>query len=242
TEVYYRYAQSLKAVGNYAKADEIMKIFDEKTAQDKRAILFNEQRNYREIIEANSGRYEMADAGMNSKYSDYGATVYKGQLIFTSSRDTGNLAQRKHKWNNQYFTNLYAAPLQGDSVGTVTKFAKQIRTRFHESSPAFSPDGNTMYFTRNNFHEGKRGKNDQRITLLKIYKATRTEKDSVERWENISELAFNSDQYSTAHPAVSPDGRWLYFSSDMPGGKGQSDLYRAPIAEDGTVGPHENLQ
>lgn len=241
-EVYYRYAQSLKSIGNYAKSDEVMKIFDEKTSQDKRALLFSEQRNYRETIQANSGRYEMADAGVNSVYADYGATVYKNQLVFTSSRDTGNLAQRKHKWNNQYFTNLYAAPLEGDSVGKVVKFAKQIRTRFHESSPVFSPDGQTMYFTRNNFLDGKRGKNDEKVTLLKIYKATRTAKDSIERWENITELPFNNDAYSTAHPAVSPDGTWLYFASDMPGGKGQSDLYRASIRPDGSMGTPENLE
>ncbi|WP_340696483.1 hypothetical protein [Flavobacterium gyeonganense] len=58
-----------------------------------------------------------------------------------------------------------------------------------------------MYFTRNNFLNGKKGKDEKRITLLKLYKA-----DFInDKWTNITELPFNSDQFSVAHPALSPD-------------------------------------
>ncbi|RZJ72927.1 OmpA family protein [Flavobacterium sp.] len=251
-EVYYRYSQSLKAVGNYAKSDQMMEQFITKSNEDIRGKKFADKKDYMKQIEANSGRYEIGDAGVNSQYSDYGSTVYQGQLVFASARDTGSVAQRKHKWSNQYFTNIYGAPITADSVGKVLKFDKNINTRFHESTPVFSKDGKTMYFTRNDFNDGKKGKNAERITLLKIYMATKsvetkeskdkTKKDSTVSWTNIKEVQFNSSNYSVAHPALSPDGKWLYFASDMPGGKGQSDIWKVEITGEGAFGTPINLE
>jgi hypothetical protein len=65
-------------------------------------------------IKANSGRYTIEDAGINSIYSDYGTAIYSNKLVFASARDTGSLGQRKHKWTNQYFTNLYTTDLDAD--------------------------------------------------------------------------------------------------------------------------------
>jgi outer membrane protein OmpA-like peptidoglycan-associated protein len=133
---------------------------------------------------------------------------------------------------------LYAAEL-GDAMtpGPVAKFSKTINSKFHEASPVFTADGKTMYFTRNNYLEGKKGTDANKITLLKIYKAS-LEND---KWTKITALPFSSDQYSTAHPALSPDGKTLYFSSDMPGTIGQSDLFKVKINEDGSFGNPENL-
>lgn len=241
TEVFYRYAQCLKATGNYAKADDMMNAFTAKSQQDLRAQNFSEKKDYMKVIEANSGRYEIGDAGVNTQYSDYGSAFYKDQLVFASARDTGSFVQRKHKWSGQYFTNMYTAPIQADSVGKAVRFDKNVNTRFHEATPAFTKDGKTMYFTRNNFNDGKKGKNSEKITLLKIYRATLVTKDSVDTWENVTELPFNSDQYSVAHPALSADGKWLYFASDMPGGKGQSDLWKVQITGENTYGTPVNL-
>jgi hypothetical protein len=71
-------------------------------------------KNYLEDINANSGRYTIEDAGINSKYSDYGSTIHNNTIVFTSARDTGSIGQRKHTWTNQHFTNLYSATLGSD--------------------------------------------------------------------------------------------------------------------------------
>ena len=60
-------------------------------------------------------------------------------------------------------------------------------------------------------------------------------------WVDVVELPFNSDNYSTAHPALSPDEKTLYFASDMPGTIGQSDLFKVNINDDGTYGRPINL-
>lgn len=237
-EYFFRYAQSLKAVGQTDKANEMMEKFHQKAGNDKRANLFDDNKNYLDRIRMNSGRYKVEDAGINSKYSDYGSAFFLNKLVFTSSRDTGGLMQRKHKWNNQHFTNLYVTDLDEEMTpGKVSKFSKKINSKFHESSAVFTKDGLTMYFTRNNFLDGKKGKDGNDITLIKIYKASFEN----EEWTKVTELPFNSDQYSTAHPALSPDEKTLYFVSDMPGTKGQSDIFKVKINEDGSFGIPENL-
>ena len=64
-EYYYRYAQSLKAIGNYLKADEMMEAFAQNSANDSRAKLYTDNKNYLEIIEKNSGRYEIKELDIN---------------------------------------------------------------------------------------------------------------------------------------------------------------------------------
>ena len=237
-EIYYRYAQCLKSTGDYKKADEMMVQFNKTAGEDLRGKIFKSKQDYMDEIKANSGRYNIEDAGINSAYSDYGSAYSGTKLIFTSSRDTGSFAQKKHKWTNQYFTNMYSAESTPEgTLDTPEKFAKNVNSKFHEATPVFTKDGNNMYFTRNNFNDGKKGKDGNKITLLKIYKATLIDN----RWQKATELSFNSDTYSTAHPMLSPDEKTLYFASDMPGTKGQSDLWKVSINGDGSFGTPVNL-
>jgi outer membrane protein OmpA-like peptidoglycan-associated protein len=235
---YFRYSQSLRAIGENNKADEMLKKFSALSGDDSRGDLFLNNVNYLDAIKNNSGRYTVENAGINSKYSDYGTAVTLNKIVFTSARDTGSLGQRKHTWTDQHFTDLYVADLDEEmNPGVVDKFDKTVKSKFHEATPTFTKDGKTMYFTRNNYLEGKKGKNANNVTLIKIYKAT-LEND---QWANIIELPFDSDNYSTAHPALSPDDKTLYFASDMPGTLGQSDLFKVQINEDGTFGIPMNL-
>lgn len=237
-EYYYRYSQALKSIGEYQKADQMMATFNQKVTDDTRGKRFIEKKNYLEVIKANSGRYTIEDAGINSAFSDYGSSFSGTKLVFTSARDTGSFSQKKHKWTNQNFTNMYAAESGTDgALGTPDKFAKNVNSKFHEATPVFTKDGKTMYFTRNNFNKGKIGKDASKVTLLKLYKATLVEN----QWINATELPFNSDNYSTAHPVLSPDEKTLYFASDMTGTHGQSDLWKVKINDDGSFGTPENL-
>jgi outer membrane protein OmpA-like peptidoglycan-associated protein/tetratricopeptide (TPR) repeat protein len=238
TETLYRYAQCLKSAGNYRKADEVLQKFNQKAVLEKRADLIRNEKNYLEAIKENSGRYEVADAGINSSLSDYGSVVCNNKIVFSSARDTGGVARSNFKWTNTSFSKLYTADLKSDgSVGKVIPFEKKKNEKFNVSTPVFTKDGRTMYFTRNNFTDGKRGRNDKNVTLLKLYKAEFIDNE----WKNVKELPFNSDQYSTAHPALSIDEKTLYFASDMPGTLGQSDIYKVKINGDGSFGTPENL-
>lgn len=237
-EFYYRFAQSLKSLKEYEKADEMMARFNKENGNDLRAKLALTQKDYLEVIKKNSGRYIIENAGINSEYSDYGSSYYKENLVFTTARDTGNFVKRMDPWTGEGFTNLYQSSIDADgSLKDVRRAFKNLNTKFHESTPVFTKDGTTVYFTRNNYNNGKRGKNANETTLLKVYKATL----KGESWDAITELPFNSDNYSVAHPALSFDEKTLYFASDMPGTLGQSDIYKVSINDDGTFGTPENL-
>lgn len=236
-EYYYRYSQCLKSVGEYAKANKMLDEFSKKSGNDQRAKLFEKNKDYLAEIKANSGRFNIEDAGINSEFSDYGSSFSGNKLVFASARDIG-ISKKVFKWTNQSFTNLYSSEVNSNGkLEAPKRFSKEINSKFHESTPVFTKDGNTMYFTRNNFLEGKKGKDGQMITLLKLYKATLEDGE----WKNVTELPFNDNQYSVAHPALSVDDKTLYFASNMPGTLGQSDLFKVTINNDGSYGTPENL-
>ena len=237
-ELYFRYAQTLKAVGDYKKADQMMEKFYQKNGTDNRAKIAKSQKDYLAEIKRNSGRYRIKNAGINSEFSDYGTAFYKDELVFASARDTGGISSRKHSWTNQSYTNLYGAKVTDNgNFESPEKFSKSVSSKYHESTPVFTQDGNTMYFTRNNFLNGKKGKNADKTILLKIYKATK----EGDKWINVTELPFNSNEYSVAHPALSADEKTLYFASDMPGTLGASDIFKVSINADGSYGTPVNL-
>ncbi|WP_026706319.1 OmpA family protein [Flavobacterium soli] len=238
SEYYYRYAQTLKSLGQYEKANELLDKFNVISKEDIRGALFTKKKDYLEVIKSNSGRYTIEDAGINSEYSDFAASYFDNALVFASTRDTSGFFKRKHTWTNEAFSDLYISEiLPNGTLNVPVKFSKNINSKFNESTPVFTKDGVTVYFTRNNFKDGKRGKDADKATLLKIYKATLKDNN----WEDIVELPFNNNEYNVAHPALSPDEKTLYFASDMPGTLGQSDLFKVAINSDGSFGTPENL-
>jgi outer membrane protein OmpA-like peptidoglycan-associated protein len=236
-EYYYRYSQTLKATGDYKKADEMLTQFNNLSGNDQRAKIYQKNKNYLEVIKSNSNRYIVADAGINSEYYDYGTSFVNDKLVFSSTRKNAD-TNKKSQWNTQNFATMYSAVvLSNGSLGTPTKFSDKLTTKLNEDSPIFTKDGKTIYFTRNNYNDGKQGKDNKKTTLLKIYKASYDGQD----WTNVKELPFNSDQYSVAHPALSPDEKTLYFASDMPGTLGQADIFKVSINNDDTFGSPINL-
>lgn len=238
-EYYYRLAQSLKTVGKYDEANTLLEQFSKMAPADERAELFEKNRNYLHSIENNSGRYKVIITDASSKVSDYGpAFLGKDKVVFASNRDSVSFMEKKDRWTDKAFTALYVAQISPKgNLNNVKKFSKNVQTKFHESTPAFTKDMKVMYFTRNNFNGGKLQKNNKDHILLKIYRA---EADG-DGWRNVKELPFTSNNYNTAHPCLSPDEKTLYFASDMPGGHGQSDIYKVSIDENGSFGTPENL-
>lgn len=236
-EYYYRYAQTLKATKQYEMADAMMAKFNEKSGNDHRAKLAAEQKDYLAVIKKNSGRYTIANAGINSENSDYGTAIYGETVVFSSARKDGVIYRKKASMTGEGYTNLYVAKMNPDgSLFSAEIFSDQLNSKYHEATPVFTKDGKTVYFTRNNYLDKKR-KDKENAVLLKIYRATLENK----KWTKITELPFNSDNYGVAHPALSPDEKYLYFASNMPGTLGQSDIFRVAINLDGTFGTPENL-
>ena len=236
-EYYFRYAQTLKAIGNYEKSNQYMELFAAKT-NDSRGKLFLQNKNYLNDIDVNTGKYILDTTTINSEFYDYGTSFFGNKIVFTSSRSDGNQYTKIHDWTKQTFTDLFIVSMDAEGkLEQVENFSKTINTKFNESSPVFTKDGKTMYFTRNNYNDGKKRKSDDKVILEKIYKAELVNNE----WTNITELPFSNDNYKTAHPALSPDEKTLYFASNMPGSYGNSDLYKVSIDKNGKFGTPENL-
>ena len=229
-----RYSQSLKANGDDEKAKEYYDIYVVQTGNDpnsKKAI------DYLALLQQNSGRYQLRplDAVYDEEKISFGHTKIGNKLIYASTEEKQTFVNNKSAWDGLSFLSLYEIELDEENIAidTPKKVKGTLNSKYHESSPTFTKDGNTMYFTRSNLTYKNR-KNDQN---LKIYRSEK--KDGT--WQKAEELHFNSDLYSTAHPVLSPDESQLYFSSDRPGGFGESDLYVVAIDENGSFGNPINL-
>ncbi len=242
SEYYYRYAQTLKAVGKIQESDKMLERFANIEQTDSRARLFQATKDtYLQDLDKIPQRYEVQSLAINSGFSDYGGTLLGNKLIFTSSRETEDKGNKVHEWTNEHYTSLYETTIGQEGSFTEPKlFSKEVDGKFvNDATAVFTADGQTMYFTRNNAStKGNKKYNEKDNSLLKIYKAT---KQADEQWGQVLELPFNSDDFNTAHPALTPDGNWMYFASDRKGTIGQSDIFRVAIYDDGKFGDVENL-
>ena len=240
SEYYFRYAQSLKAIEEYEESDKYMRKFYSFENGDARAVNYQNTPDYLERINFQSGRYKVQNLTANSSYSDFGPSYYGENLVFASARDTGTVSKRIHKWNDKPFLDLYQGTINNETLDVVKVkgMSKVLNSIYHESTPVFTKDLKTVYFTRNNYNKGKFGKAANGINKLKIYRST---KNNAGNWSQPESLSINSDEYVVAHPALSADEKKLYFSSTMDGGQGRSDIYVVDIAEDGTLGEPINM-
>ena len=238
SEYYFRYALALKGIENYEESDKWMTKFKEANPSDSRAKSFSSRKNYKDNIEKSSNEFiEIKNLNINTEFSDFGTTFNGENLIFASSK--GKDSDEKYHWNDQPFLDLYSTyKYSGDDFSEPKPFNKNINTRFHESSAAFTPDGKTMFFTRNNYFKNRERLGKRGINRLKMYRATLNEDGE---WANVTPVHFNDNNHSVSHPSINAEGNRLYFASDMEGTHGYSDIYVVDIKEDGTLGIPVNL-
>ena len=236
-EYYLKYALALRGIKKYEESEIWLKKYKESGVNDSRIEKIVEDKNFITNVFNLKQQYFSKALPFNSELSDFGAVENKGAIIFASTRDKGLGIKRTYAWNQQPFLDIYTLKREGDSFSEAEKIDGDVNTRFHEGQISISKDGKTMFFTRNNFLDGKKQKDENGTNNLKIYRAKLDEND---KWSNITELPFNSNNYSVGHPSLSADGKILYFASDMPGGKGKSDIYKVSVNGD-SYGVPENL-
>lgn len=235
-EYYFRYAQSLKSLQKYNEADDWMQKFKSAKADDLRSKYYVNSETLIKNLPDKSSRITLDNLGINTPFSDYSSAFYNGELVIASAREEGP----RYSWNNQPYLDLYFGrryEQTQNSFSDALPLKGKVNTRFHESNAAFSSDGTTLYFTRNNYLRGRLRKDDEKFSNLKIYRARF---DGTE-WTDVITLPINNDDFNTAHPALTPDEKYLVFSSDRPGSIGSSDIYLAPIGSDGTIGQPQLL-
>ncbi|MGB0974172.1 MAG: OmpA family protein [Flavobacteriaceae bacterium] len=242
-EQYFRYAQMLKANGKYEEASEWMDKFAALAPNDVRAIAHKNNPNTVSELLNDTPKFKVKPVeGFNSKYSEFGPIMHEGKVYYASARSGKS---RKYGWNEEPFLDIYSSDYDETTGGLSGEMmlTGKVNTNKNEGTVSFSPDGTTMYFSGESLDRdaglfGKKFKKDASgKSTINLYAATLLDGE----WSNITTLPFNSENHNTGGPAVSPDGKRLYFNSDMEGTIGASDLWYVTINEDGTYGEPVNL-
>ena len=244
-DIIFKYSQMLKANGKYKLSNKWMNKFVELRPADNRATSFLKNPNYLPKIISKGKRFNVQNLDINSEYSDFGGTLNNNKLYITSSRNTVGLfdlgrwiTQRiNYGWNNEPYLDIYSFDVtESGSYLNEDYLGSNINTKYHEGLASFDNEGN-MYISRESFYENEYVKDPESnniTSLIGIYKISKGEK-------NVVALNINSVEYSVKNPSVSSDGKTLYFSSDMPGGFGNFDIYKGDIDEQGNINNVENL-
>jgi outer membrane protein OmpA-like peptidoglycan-associated protein len=239
---YLYYGEMLQRNGKCDLAKEWYAKFTAALPEDVRGQYLSKACDYENELKTKSeGIYNVQRATFNSNFDDFGSTFYKDGIVFASERNKGVMVKREHAWTGQPFLDLYFVPIKG--CGTEVTYGRpepfmnnDVNTKYHDAAVAFSKDQSQMFFTRNNYANGKVGTDDEGVMKLKIYNVKKDGKG----WGKEESLPFNSDEYSCAHPSLNEEGTKLYFASDMPGGFGGMDIYVSEL-ESGRWGPPVNL-
>ncbi len=166
----------------------------------------------------------------SDSYNDFSPAFYRNGIVFTSNRTTSFLIARLTEEGDNFFNIFYTERTNENRWRSPSLLSKELSSNFHDGPVSFSPDGNTIYFTRN--IPGRR-RDEARLGIF----ISRYVDGS---WSEISPFPYNSNDYNVGHPSVSHDGKILYFVSDMDGGYGGLDIYSCTI-EGETWGPPVNL-
>ena len=234
-ETVYNYAQVLKVNGKYSDYNTWMMKFAQMKPADSRSIAFMKDPNYLPKYMEGTKKFAIINLkDVNTEYSEFGGTVIGKSFYFSSARNT---ARKKYGWNEEPFLDIYAAEIVGETVKNANLVSGDINTKYHEGNTAITADGKRMYFDRNDYYKGKYKKSKEGVSQINLFSAVK--ENGI--WKDIQPVNFNNSEYSFGQPALSPDGNTLYFVSDMPGGKGMSDIYKVTINKDGTLGKPENL-
>jgi len=238
SEMIYKYAEMLKANGNYEASNTQLAKFAALSPEDHRAIAFTANPKYLSKILNKENKFNLQNLPLNTNVSDFGGTLQDGKLYITTAR---NSSRKAYGWNDEPFLDIYTATVTNEgSFEMPTRIAGSINTKYHEGTVSFSPDGNTLYFSRESFYENvyeKDPETNYKVSVLNLYKSTKKGGE----WSEPKALSLNNDQYSVKNPSVSADGNTLYFASDKPGGYGDFDIYSAPIRKNGNVSKATNM-
>ena len=183
-----------------------------------------------------AGKYSIKNLDINTSNSDFGTSLRgENKLVFTSPRTGFNIIKDVWKQNGQRYLDLYEGTInENGDVLDKERLKGEVNSRYHEGNAVFTNDGKTVYFTRDNYYNKRLGVDNQGWTNLAMFKAMVNNKGE---WINIIPMPFNNVEYSVGHPALSDDEKTLYFTSDMPGTIGETDIFKVDVNQSGFGNP-----
>lgn len=240
-EAQYWLAESMKKNGKHQLAIEEFKKYKQVAPSDAKAD--QEIRACELALEwmRNPEAYKVEELkDLNSKESDFSPAYARddfGMVYFTSSRD-GAAGNKTHGATGQSYTDIFESRIDKKLKWSTPIPVEVINTEFEEGTPSFSSDFKELYFTR--CESGKREKKG----CIIMYSRRNGDK-----WSDPKNIGILPDSLVAAHPAISADGLTLYFVSDIAGGFGKKDIWKATREKSGgtwskpvNLGPDINTQ
>lgn len=230
----YNYSFVLSMNGKYEEAQKWMADYHQLNPNDSRAKQSLEKKDFFKKALRKNNHYKIKNLAINTVHQDFGTSYYKDKVVFASSRDKGSLVKRVWNWNSLPFLDMYQANVDStNELSEIEQFEKTKNKKYHEGPVSFNKTGDFMVFTRNNYEN----KSKDGVVKLQLFSSEFKEG----KWQKEVSLPYNNSEHSVAHPTLSADGMTMYFASDMPGGKGGVDLYKATRTASGNWSKAENL-
>lgn len=235
TLVYYYYAEALRSNGKYKEALAMYK--KQAEISGNLSIITSGITSCNKAMEEwkKATRFVVSkDKKFNTRYSDFCpafASADADVLYFNSTRVARGAKKNKNsRITGQRNNQIYSSKTNVQGVWDNPELVEGINSEFDEGTVSFSSDFQTLYFSISKIEKGK--------TLgAAIYTSERTGA----AWSDPTPLKVLADSSITvAHPAMDPEGKWLYFVSDMKGSIGGKDIWRTTKTDDGWSVP-ENL-
>lgn len=233
-ETHVRLANNLMKQGQYREAEKEYRLALDSASENMDAKLGLEAAIEAPELKQTGSRYKVKKMDIfNSRRSDYSPMLFGDeydQLYFTSTRNEAQGDELSGITGQKPGDIFYSEKDDKGNWSRPQTIESGLNTENDEGTPAFSPDGREMYITRCTTDP-----------TYPRYAQIAVSNRSDAAWGKASPLQISRDTLSSfAHPAISPDGNWLYFVSDMPGGKGGLDIWRVRLIG-GTTGGVENL-
>ncbi|WP_103068377.1 OmpA family protein [Aquimarina sediminis] len=229
--------QVLSALGEYEKSVQFLSLY--KTNNTVRDFSKSDAIATIEDFRLKDDDYTIKSVSFNSEASEFGALKVDSLIYFTTDRHPNGFLDKNYKWTHRPFLDIYKVKVDDDNkpVSDVEIISKEINSKLHEGNFCFTPDGNTIYISKSNSEKGKKKFDSINHNAIHLYKADKVDG----KWTKPEKLEFNDINYSIEHPSLSDDGSKLYFSSNMPGGYGDFDIYSVEVNQDGTYEKPVNL-
>ncbi len=225
-----RFAQVLMSNNKYDEAKTVLQSYLQSNPNDQLALGLLASTTRVDELKEDTAAYELKPLPLDFMVSMFGPTHYGKGIVFAGETEITSAAST-NPWTGYSFYDMYYVEKDAQGHWDVpVAFDEVLNGRFHDGPATFNADQDMIIYTRSAMRNQKRQLvNEDRENQFYLYSSEKVEG----KWSQPKELPFNNPGYSVGHPALSGDGKTLYFSSNMPGGYGGSDIYKSTY--DGTT-------
>lgn len=213
------YARILMSANKHDEAANMIRLYLQDKPDDKVAKSLLEACNYIGLFKEDTAAYNLTQMPLFSNASMISPVKYQNGIAYAAERTEGG---KTNPWTGYTYYNIYHSNKENGEWQPQSKVAANISGKFHEGPITFNEKQDYAVVTRSTYKSGSKLKaNEENVNNFGLFETRLVDGE----WTEPKPMPFNSLDYSVGHGSLSADGKTLYFTSDMPGGQGGSDLY-----------------